>query len=60
MRSASARDARSSRLCAIARSEAIPRLLKYGLAPVRGRHAHGDALVAALRARLDVADAESA
>jgi hypothetical protein len=35
-------------------------LLKYGLAPVRGRHAHGDALVAALRARLDVADAQSA
>jgi hypothetical protein len=36
-------------------------ILKYGQpAPVRDRrHAHGDALVATLRARLDVADGES-
>jgi hypothetical protein len=31
-------------------------LLKYGLAPVRDRHDHGDALVSVLRARLGVVD----
>jgi hypothetical protein len=35
-------------------------LLKYGLAPVRDRrHAHSDALVAMLRARLKIAGGES-